>query len=63
MNQERHDKAIEIMKMIQDDIASDVENMEGAEFTRRNVSEWIAHLAAAVSSLAKTCQLILEGEI
>jgi hypothetical protein len=63
MNKERHDQAIEVMKMIQDDLVKDAQALDGKPFSAAVVAENFGIVMAAIHTCAKTIQLILEGEI
>ena len=53
-------KKITILKMIATDIENDMTEMEGQEFNGKNVATQFGNQAAAIASLAKIIQTLLE---
>lgn len=56
-------RAVEVARMIQTDVEADVIRTEGMAFTGANVAEMYGNLSAAVVTLAKMVEGLLEENI
>lgn len=59
MTEDEKTRALEIVRMIQTDMAADVEKMEGAPFNGRSLALIHAELAATIAGLAGVVERML----
>lgn len=52
-------RKIKVLKMIADDMKSDAKNFDGRPFNGKTVAEYFGNQGAAIASLAKIMQSIL----
>lgn len=59
MNDERKNRAIKVLKMIEEDAENDATTFEGKPFNGKNVAEYLGNLGASIASLANILRELL----